>query len=272
MLNNLLLIFSISAYGIATYLLAQQIRTGDQQAAHAQSLQTSATIGIALISHIVYAYQYSMQGEALNFGLSPMVILVSAILVLIYFLGSLAIPIGRLGILVFPLTIICLVFAQLWPNQDQLSSQLGGALAVHILVSIVSYCLLTIAAIQAVLYAYQERQLKRHAKNGVLKALPPMQTMELLLFRLVWLGFGLLTLTLVSGALFSHEIFGAAFTFNHKTVLTILAWLVFAILLFKRLKQNLRGTQAVAWTIAGFALIQLGYFGTKVVSESLAVQ
>jgi len=77
---------------------------------------------------------------------------------------------------------------------------------------------------------------------------------------------------LISGAIFSQEIFGHAFVFKHHTILAFLGWLVFAILLLKRVKQGLRGSQAVIWTISGFLLIQLGYFGTKIVSESLSLQ
>lgn len=106
----------------------------------------------------------------------------------------------------------------------------------------------------------------------MLMALPPLQTMEQLLFRLIWTGFILLTLTLLSGAVFSNEIFGKPFEFKHHTILASLGWLVFAILLIKRMSQGLRGSQAVYWTVGGFVLIQLGYFGTKFVSESLAVQ
>jgi len=102
-------------------------------------------------------------------------------------------------------------------------------------------------------------------------ALPPLQTMEQLLFRLVGVGFVLLSLTLISGALFSQEIFGQAFTFKHHTILALMGWVVFAILLFKRMTTGIRGSQAVIWTISGFLLIKLGYFGTKIISQSLAM-
>jgi len=100
--------------------------------------------------------------------------------------------------------------------------------------------------------------------------LPPLQTMETLLFKMLGVGFVLLTLTLLSGAIFSQLLFGHAFEFKHHTILAILGWMVFGTLLFKRVKHGLRGSQAVAWTIAGFVLIQLGYFGTKFVAESLS--
>jgi len=142
----------------------------------------------------------------------------------------------------------------------------------HILISLSAYALLAIASIQALLYVYQERQIKKRMQATMLIALPPLQTMEMLLFRLVAYGFVFLSLALISGVIFSKEIFGHAFVFKHHTILAVLGWLVFAILLYKRYQHGLRGSQAVAWTIVGFLLIQLGYFGTKIVSESLALQ
>jgi len=189
-----------------------------------------------------------------------MVTSISAILVIIFLLGCLFLPIRRLGIMVFPLAVVSLLFAAWWGGEVNNVANPSLAFNVHILVSILSYSLLTIAAIQALLSA------------RMLMAMPPLQTMEQLLFQLVGIGFLLLTITLLSGAIFSQQIFGQAFEFKHHTILASLGWLVFAVLLIKRFKSGLRGSQAVVWTIVGFVLIQLGYFGTKIVSESLNIQ
>ena len=224
------------------------------------------------LAHLGFAYLFSVNSGAIDFSLSSMAVLISGLLALIFVLGGLSLPIRRLGVMVFPLTVACLLFAQLWGRESVALSNIGPAASLHIVVSILAYCLLAIASIQALLYVYQERQIKNRATPTMLMALPPLLTMELLLFRLIWTGFIFLTLTLISGAVFSHEIFGKPFEFKHHTILASLGWLVFAALLIKRLRQGLRGTQAVYWTVGGFALIQLGYFGTKIVSESLAVQ
>ena len=232
----------------------------------------TAVAWVAAAFHLWLAYQVSFSSGALNFSLSSMAVLVSAIVVLLFLLGGLLMPIRRLGILVFPLTVLSLLFAALWGDSVTTILTQSGAFTAHILISIAAYALLAIASVQALLYVYQERQIKNRANPTMLKAMPPLQTMEVLLFRLVGAGFVLLTLTLLSGAFFSQQIFGYPFTFKHHTVLAIMGWLVFAILLYKRVRHGLRGSQAVAWTIGGFLLIQLGYFGTKIVSESLALQ
>jgi len=222
--------------------------------------------------HLAYAYSYSFTNSELDFSLSSMAVLISGLLSLIYVLGGLSLPIRRLGVMMFPITILCLLFAQIWGKETVFINNMSAAASVHIVISILAYCLLAIAAVQALLYVYQERQIKNRATPAMLMALPPLQTMEQLLFRLVITGFILLSLTLLSGAFFSKEIFGKPFEFNHHTILASGGWLVYLILLIKRAARGLRGSQAVYWTIGGFLLIQLGYFGTKIVSESLAVQ
>lgn len=279
MLNSALLIGSLILYVLATVFIAKCIlATHSEPSSAGKSTDSNSSLAFTLacfatLLHLSFASSYSFVGSSINFSLSSMTVIVSGLVCLVYILGGLAMPIRRLGVIVFPLTIISLVFSQLWQQEVlTLNRNNGSAASIHILVSILAYCLLAIAAIQALLYVYQERQIKNRTTPTMLMALPPIQTMEQLLFRLVWMGFILLSVTLLSGAIFSHQIFGQPFEFNHHTILASLGWVVFAIMLAKRITQGLRGSQAAYWAVGGFLLIQLGYFGTKVVSESLAVQ
>ena len=275
MLYTPLLFLAITGYLLATLFIGRAVRLKDVEKEQPRQRAFNFAFVLAACStvgHGVYAAKLNQFGAALDFSLSSMTVLVSAILVLIYLLGSLAMPIKRLGILVFPLTATSLVFSYFWNSDASYLVNHGGAFGAHILISILAYSFLSIAAIQALLYVYQERQIKNHTTPSMLMALPPLQTMEVLLFRLVGVGFLFLTLTLLSGALFSQQIFGQPFEFKHHTILALMGWGVFAALLFKRFKNGLRGSQAVTWTIIGFLLIQLGYFGTKIVTESMNIQ
>ena len=82
--------------------------------------------------------------------------------------------------------------------------------------------------------ALLERRLHRGRVPPFLQSLPPLLTMERLLFRIIAVGFLLLTLTLGSGMLFSEELFGQPLQFTHKVVFGILAWCIFAALLAGR--------------------------------------
>ncbi|MBI2287114.1 MAG: cytochrome c biogenesis protein CcsA, partial [Nitrosomonadales bacterium] len=103
----------------------------------------------------------------------------------------------------------------------------------------------------------------------VLQSLPPLLTMETLLFRMIAIGFVLLTLTLASGVVFSEEIFGKAWQFNHKALFGFISWGVFAVLLWGHYFYGWRGRTAVRWTVSGFVFLLLAYLGTKFVLEVL---
>lgn len=153
--------------------------------------------------------------------------------------------------------------------------QLAGmapAFGWHIAVAILAYSTLTIAAFHAVLMALQESRL--HTRNaqdgwlaGAIDQLPALLTMEKLLFRLIWIGFVLLTLTVLSGVVFSEQLFGTAMKWDHKTLFTLLSWLLFAALLAGRQWRGWRGKTALRFTLAGFATLVLAYVGSRFVFE-----
>ncbi|WP_189399799.1 cytochrome C assembly family protein [Arenicella chitinivorans] len=267
---------AMALYLVATLLIVMHIRntvSGNNAPPRKTYIRAAFAFGtLACLLHIAAAWQLSQTGTAFNFGLHSMTTVVSAVVVGIFLLGSTALPIRRLGVLVFPLTIASLLFTLLWDDAPLIMRNTSTTFRLHLLVSICAYAMLALAAVQALLYSYQERQIKHRASPRMLMALPPLQTMEVLLFRLAGMGFVLLTLTLASGAIFSQQIFGNPFIFKHHTILAMLGWLVFATLLYRRVRHGMRGSQAVLWTVGGFLLIQLGYFGTKIVSESLSVQ
>lgn len=136
----------------------------------------------------------------------------------------------------------------------------------HVLVSVLAYSMLTVAAIQAVLLAYQENHLKHHRhSNSIIRAFPPMQTMEKLLFEFLWVGLILLTLSLASGFLYLHDAFVQHVA--HKTILSVLAWILFVILLAGRRVLGWRGQTATRWTLSGFTFLMLAFFGSKFVMD-----
>jgi ABC-type uncharacterized transport system permease subunit len=117
--------------------------------------------------------------------------------------------------------------------------------------------------------AAAERSL--HQKTSLIKLpdFPPIMTMETLLFRIIGLGFVLLTFTLISGMLFSEQIFHQALKLNHKNIFTIISWLIFGSLLLGRERYGWRGRTAIRWTLTGFVVLLLAYVGSKFVLEVL---
>ena len=151
------------------------------------------------------------------------------------------------------------------PEKQHVLHTHNWQMSVHILSSIIAFSLLNIAALQAVLLAIQDQQLKSHPPKYFIQSLPPLQTMESLLFQMLGTGLFFLTIALVSGFIFIEDLFAQHLV--HKTVLSIIAWLIFSSLLIGRLRYGWRGKTAVRWTLTGFILLLLAYFGSKLVLE-----
>jgi ABC-type uncharacterized transport system permease subunit len=141
----------------------------------------------------------------------------------------------------------------------------GWQIRLHIVLALSAYAVLSIAAVQALAVAWQEHSLRRKRWTSMLRALPPLSAMESLLFQYIVAGFALLTLTILSGALFIED--WMAQHLVHKTILTLLAWVVFGVLLFGRLRFGWRGRTAVRFTLAGMAVLLLAFFGSKFMLE-----
>ena len=155
----------------------------------------------------------------------------------------------------------------IFPSSRILDNTELPAFRAHLFGAMLAYSLLTIAAFHASLMIVIERHLHHPAGHPVLVNLPPLLVMEKLLFRIIWAGFILLTLTLISGTFFSNEVFGQPFTFTHKTFFGVVSWSVFAALLVGRQFYGWRGRIAIRWTLTGFVILLLAYIGSKFVLE-----
>ena len=140
----------------------------------------------------------------------------------------------------------------------------------HINVAILSYSFLTIGAILSIFILLFEKTLI--TKNKILGKLTnsfSLLPIEKFLFKIYWFGFILLSLTLLSGILFSNEIFGTTSIWNHKFIFSIMAWLTYSAMLFGRNQYGWRGKKAVVISLIAFVFLFLAYFGTKFVVEIL---
>ena len=127
---------------------------------------------------------------------------------------------------------------------------------------------LFMAALHALLLSVQSRGLKHRSPSSsrsLLKVLPPLQTMETVLFDFISAGFGLLSLAIISGFLTLDNMFAQHLV--HKTILTLLAWCIFGVLLIGHYWRGWRGQRAVRFTLAGFGILLLGFYGSKLVLE-----
>lgn len=187
----------------------------------------------------------------------------------VYWIARFFYPIGGLQALVLPLAAIIVLLPEFFPTAHQLTNTGLLVFKAHITAAMLAYSLFTIAMLHAVLISQVENRLHHAMMPRVLQSLPPLMTMETLLFRMIGIGFVLLTLTLISGAVFSEQIFGKVWQFNHKVLFGIISWGVFATLLWGHRFYGWRGRIAVRWTVSGFVLLLLAYLGSKFVLEVL---
>lgn len=202
--------------------------------------------------------------------------------VVIYWVESLFYNLDGMLPLVLPLAAITAPLPAFFPG-IAITHSASIEFRLHLILGMAAYSVFTIAMLHALLMALAERSLHRMRKpadrdgaradplmgplGGPLAGLPPLLTMERLLFRLVALAFGLLTLTLATGLVFSESLFGRALRFDHKTLFALLSWLAFAILLIGRYAYGWRGRTALRFTLLGFVMLLFAYVGSRFVLE-----
>lgn len=262
MLETLLTSLVIILYCVLTALLIYRL------ASAGRGPRKPALLGIGLLGllchgYLLYARLFADTGLELSFFTVFSLVTWVITAMLLFFAWRLAVENLLIGVL--PIAVAAVLLRLLSQEHFSLPQHLDAGLQLHILVSIISYSLLSIAALQAILLYVQDMQLHNKHPAGFIRALPPLETMEHLLFRLIAAGFIVLSVSLLSGLFYLEDIFGQHLV--HKTVLSLGAWLLFAILLWGRWRFGWRGATATRWTLTGFALLLLAYFGSKFVIE-----
>jgi ABC-type uncharacterized transport system permease subunit len=220
---------------------------------------------VAAILHGAVLYQGIVTAAGVNLGFFNALSLVTWVIVALMLLASLTRPVENLGLITLPTAAIALALTLMYTSERLLPTDRGFGFQVHIILAILAYSLLSIATVQALLLAFQERQLRRKRLGGIMRGLPPLQTMEMLLFQMIGVGFFLLSLAIVSGMMFLEDMFAQHVA--HKTVLSICAWVIFGVLLWGRWRFGWRGRVAIRWSLAGFLVLMLAFFGSKLVLE-----
>ena len=145
-------------------------------------------------------------------------------------------------------------------------STISPILQAHIIMSLAAYSVLFMAAIAAIMLRLQISELKRQTFHRVwVDKLPSLQSMEALLFDMITVGFTLLSISLLLGFIDTTNLLAQHLV--HKTVFSLLSWLVFGALLVGHWRFGWRGQRAANMTLYGVILLGLAFIGTKFVLE-----
>ena len=228
---------------------------------------TSAAALLAILLHAWLLPSEVLRDGQMQISLSAAFSLVAWQSALLLWLFCRRYPLQALQAPIHVIAVCGLAAMLLWPVDHSQPGIGDWKTQLHVLLSILSSGLLTLAVVQAATLAVQDRLLHAHRNHPLQSHLPSLQTMETLLFGLLGVGFFMLSLTLVSGLLFIDDLLAQHLA--HKTVLSICAWAVLGILLAGRWRFGWRGRTAIRWTFAGYAILMLAYFGSKLVLEVL---
>lgn len=227
------------------------------------------TLLAAIVLHGFALHSAMFADGSMRFGFGPSVSMIVWLAICFYWIETLYASLQGLQSFALPAGAVASLLPLLMPGQLVLVNADSPAFRAHFIVAMLAYSLFTLAVLHAMLMTIAERQLHSGKISPSIAKLPPLMTMEALLFRLIGIAFVLLTLTLGSGILFSEALFGKAFRFDHKTVFAIISWALFGVLLLGRRIRGWRGRIALRWTLAGFIALMLAYVGSRFVLEVL---
>ena len=230
-----------------------------------------------LLLHGLILHESIFTSQGFIFGFAQALSMMSWIGVTFFWFESWYLPMRGLRAMVLFAAGICSLLPVIFPGYVLSARAIHDPwFRAHFIVANIAYGLLSLAALHAILMHWQDRHLHMptHDKANSFFAkwgqrLPSLMSMENILFRIIVVGFALLTLTVFSGLFFSQTLFGRALFWDHKTVFGILSWFMFAGLLIARWRIGLRGLTAIRWVLGSFLVLLLAYVGSRFVLEVL---
>lgn len=243
-------------YLYASHMLWQKIKPKPIEIARAKFLKT---VSIVSVLHLISLIPLLFNGHTLQFSLTLSISLIAWISASALLLTNINKHTEMLGIFIFPIAALTTLLPFAQPETQPIELALGA----HILLSIIAYSIMGLAAAQAILYSIQEKRFRQKQLTTLFKALPPLQIMEKTLVQLVLMGFIALSFALITGGFFIEDMF--AQHLMHKTFFAILSWIVYAIFIWGHFKCGWRGQKAAKYTLWAYILLLLSYIGTQVI-------
>ncbi len=218
----------------------------------------------AIVVHGLFLYLLIDRSDQQNLTLFNMMSLTNWLAMIVLLVNGIRRNVTLMVAIIACFALLSSALGMSYPGEPNASLRGQWLTLLHIFSAITATGFLLLAAVQAVLLAFADMRLRSHPTH-VPTYFPPLQSLESFLFQLLLIGFLLMSLSLVIATFFLPESFSNQPL--HKSLLSTLAWITFGVLLVGHQWKGWRGTTAAKWTLAGFALLSLGYFGSKLVIE-----
>jgi len=224
-------------------------------------------IAVGLLTHLTIL-KASISFSPINLSFSNALITTSFFSILIFWVLNFNKKFNYLQpFLLIPSAFLLIIHPLLLSNHF-LTTNLSPLFVTHIAIALLAYSLFTFSALLAIFILIFEKKLHQKKKMDLLLiSSQPLIEMENFLFNINKFGFIFLTITLGSGILFSEQVFGTPLQFNHKTVFSILAWVIYGLLLASKKLYGWRGRKSIYISLTAFLFLLLSYLGSKFVLE-----
>jgi cytochrome c-type biogenesis protein CcsB len=192
-------------------------------------------------------------------------------IVLIFFFLEYRYRLGLLGSFIMPVVFVLMLSSSVLPRKiEPLSPVLQSYwLGIHTVLAFLGDAAFAMAFGIGIMYLIQEHHVKSKHLGGLFDRLPSLQILDEINYRLITLGFPLLTLAIITGAVWAESAWGSYWTWDPKEVWSLITWLVYAAVLHLRLTAGWRGRRAAILAIIGFVIVLFTFFGVNFVLKSM---
>lgn len=263
---ELALTFYFAAVIIGCVELIRGTRTG--------SLLMMLAAGIGFLNHTVsIVHRYVIAGHLPITSPHEAASFFAWSIVFLFFVLEFRYRVGLMGSFIMPLVFLMMLASSMLSRDIRpLSPTLQSYwLGIHTLFAFLGNASFALACVIGVMYLVQEHYLKSKHLGELFGRLPDIQTLDYLNYRLISVGFPLLTLAIFTGALWANSAWGSYWRWDPREVWSLTTWFIYALILHSRLLAGWRGRRAAILSIAGFATILIAFFGIKLLDRGLHV-
>lgn len=174
-----------------------------------------------------------------------------------------------LGTFVSPLAVVFMLLSSAIPGRVIPTSQLFKSfwLTLHVATMFIGMAIFALAFCAGIMYLLQERQIKSKSFGLLYRRLPSLEVLDSLNYVCLTFGFPLITIGLISGFVYAGAVWQSFWHWDPKEILSVVTWLIYAVLLHERLAVGWRGRRAAIMAIIGFSVILVTFVGTSVILE-----